>query len=104
MTQQITTPARAFVGYSRMNGQPVALVESSSQAGKFHVTTATTCDCRGWAYRGRCSHLATVQTARGTQDGGAAHLAVSRAAGQWPPKISSPELARKYVEIWGTGE
>jgi hypothetical protein len=36
----------------------VALVPSATVVGKFHVTTESSCDCKGFSYRSRCSHLA----------------------------------------------
>lgn len=38
-----------------------ALVSSKSEPGSWHKTTATTCDCLGFSYRGRCRHIAAVR-------------------------------------------
>lgn len=46
-----------ILGYSRKDGRPVALVESASKPGLFHVTTESSCSCKGFSYRHRCSHL-----------------------------------------------
>lgn len=41
---------------------PLELVPSQSEPGTYHVIdpVARTCDCKGFAYRGRCRHLAAL--------------------------------------------
>lgn len=96
---------RPILAYSRETGEPLALVPSSSVPNAFHVTTLTRCDCRGFQFRGKCRHLATVQAERGIQDGAAAHLAVKRAAGEWPTVPAHvAEMAATYHSIFGGQE
>ncbi len=38
----------------------VALVSSKSAPGSWHTATATSCDCVGFSFRGRCRHVAAV--------------------------------------------
>jgi SWIM zinc finger len=101
-------PPRPIPGHSRLTGELVALIPSCTTPGLFHITTATSCSCKGFQYRQRCRHITTAQTERGIQDGGASHLAVARAAGDWPSKPAvSPETAAKaatYFEIFGSDE
>lgn len=101
MTVPSVAPARPILAYSRETGEPLALVPSSSVPGKFHVSTLTRCDCKGFTYRGKCRHVVTVQAERGIADGGAAHLAVARAAGNWP--AAAPK-APTYFDIFGGQE
>jgi SWIM zinc finger len=104
---------RPIPGHSRRTGELVALVPSCSEPNVFHIVTPTSCSCKGYQFRGRCRHLAPVAPAadaeplpcsschnyhrtdaerlqahpdarRELAPGGAAHLQVLRAAGQWP--------------------
>lgn len=58
---------RAIAGEQVLDlpGRPL-LVASKSAPGVFHETTESTCDCRGFAYRGHCRHVdaARALTAR----------------------------------------
>src|SRR5262249_39193958 len=47
-------------GFDRDTGERVHLVPSETELGKFHVTTLDGCDCKGWQYRGACSHHSAV--------------------------------------------
>lgn len=40
-----------------------ALVSSKTVAGAWHVVKAGACDCEGYAFRGKCSHLEAVKAA-----------------------------------------
>jgi hypothetical protein len=80
------------------------LVPSASEPGKYHVVVPVgrQCDCKGFEYRRTCRHLSPLAPSRPLADGGAAHLAVKRAAGEWP-KVSPETAARAALafEIWG---
>jgi hypothetical protein len=101
--------ARPILGVDRRTGAFVALVPSCSQPNVYHITTPTSCSCKGFSYRKRCSHLAPAQpeplpcsschnyhrtdaerlkahpdARRELAPGGAAWLAVQKAAGGWP--------------------
>lgn len=80
-------PIRAL---NRKTGLVVELVPSQSRAGLYHLVDpkAGTCDCRGYQYRQRCSHVAAI--CRPLADGGAAHLQVLRASGNWPTGPAAP--------------
>jgi hypothetical protein len=96
------TPIRAT---DRRTGQAVSLVPSQSRPNLWHLTTLTACDCLGFSYRGKCSHVDLVRRERGLQDSGPAALAVARAAGAWP--TVSPEVKRMaatYHSIFGGDE
>jgi hypothetical protein len=100
----IAPHARSILAYSRTTGDALELVPSSSTPGLFHLVDPInrTCDCKGWAYRHQCRHLSPTAPSRPLADGGQAHLATMRAAGDWP-KVS-PEVAAKAAlafEIWG---
>jgi hypothetical protein len=84
MTFTSIAPAAPIRAYSRRSGLPVQLAPSASVAGKYHLVSGQGCDCKGYSYRRTCRHFVAFQAERGLQDGGAAHLQVLRAAGQWP--------------------
>lgn len=104
----IAPAARPIRAIDRKTGQAVALVPSQSRPNLWHIATLDHCDCRGYAFRGRCSHVDQVRRERGTQSGGAAHQAVQRASGNWPTTSAvSAEVAAKaaeYRSIWGSDE
>jgi SWIM zinc finger len=105
---------RPILAYDRRTGQPVALLPSCSTPDAYHVVTMDgRCDCRGFQFRGRCRHIALVaptaaadplpctgchlyhltdaerlkahpDARRDLAPGGAAWLAVQKAAGGWP--------------------
>ncbi len=56
-----TTPATTFKPRVRRLGPGQYLVESSSKPGTGHPVTASSCNCKGFAYRGACRHVALVQ-------------------------------------------
>jgi hypothetical protein len=48
---------KPILAYSRLTGEPLALVPSASEPGKVHIVTMYgTCSCKGWSYRNRCRH------------------------------------------------
>lgn len=47
-------------GYDRQTGERVAFVPSQTAPGKYHRVTSEGCDCRGFQYRGQCSHYAAA--------------------------------------------
>ena len=103
-TQSVAPEARPILAYSRFTGEPVGLVQSATDPNVRHLVTATSCSCKGFQYRRSCRHLAP-KVERPLADGGQAHLAVKRAAGEWP-KVS-PEIAAKaeaYHSIFGRDE
>jgi len=56
----IVPQARPILGYSRVTGEPIALMPSHSEPGRYHLTTSETCSCKGFSYRRRCGHLPAV--------------------------------------------
>ena len=102
-------PLKPILAYSRTTGDMLELVPSASQPGKFHVVdpVGRTCDCRGFQFRRQCRHLSPLAPSRPLADGGAAHLAVKRAAGEWPAKphpVFSADKAAQYRAIFGSDE
>jgi hypothetical protein len=109
-TSSVAPAARPIPGHSRLTGELVALTPSCTTPGLFHITTQTTCSCKGFSYRKRCSHLASIDARseplpcvcgnyhltdadrvkahpdarRDLAPGGVAWLAVQKAAGGWP--------------------
>jgi hypothetical protein len=91
---------------NRTGRQIAVAVASKSVAGKYHLVSLGSCDCKGFGYRGTCSHLKAVQAEAAKVkaersdlvDGGAAHLAVKRAAGEWP--ATQQAQAALYREIF----
>jgi hypothetical protein len=91
-------------------------------AGHVYWTNCGECSCPDFQHRGlECKHItavklyvAKVQAERPVRrsnplaDGGAAHLAVKRAAGEWPSKPTvSPEVAAEaaiYFSIFSEAE
>lgn len=57
MDTQSVPPTRPILGIDRRSGAFIALVPSQSQPGKWHVTTESSCDCKGFSYRSFCRHL-----------------------------------------------
>ncbi len=57
MNDSIVQPTRPILAYSRLTGEPLALVPSASVPGKVHIVTmGGTCSCPGYTYRDRCRH------------------------------------------------
>ncbi len=56
-----TTTATIFKPRVRPLGHGRWLVESATQRGIGHQVTATSCTCKGYAYRATCRHIALVQ-------------------------------------------
>jgi hypothetical protein len=52
------SPPRPIPGHNRLTGELVALVPSCSQPNVFHITTPTSCSCKGFQFRARCRHVA----------------------------------------------
>ena len=61
MTSQTTAQQWIRTRDRRTGRQLAVAVPSASVPGKFHLTTSATCDCRGFFYRGDCSHLRAVR-------------------------------------------
>jgi hypothetical protein len=110
-TSSIAPARRPLLGYSRATGEPVVLVPSCSEPSVCHIVTMDgCCSCKGYSFRKSCRHVAPA--ANDLRDGSAdlrngspAHLAVKRAAGEWP--TVSPEVAAKAAEyraIFGSDE
>src|SRR5688500_15876751 len=101
-----TPQPRPILAYSRLTGEPLAIVPSCSEPGQVHIVTMSgRCSCKGFTYRQRCRHVAPAP--RPLADGGAAHLAVQRAAGDWPAKphpVFSADKAAQYRAIFGSDD
>jgi hypothetical protein len=95
------------LGVDRRTGAFLELVPSASQPGLYHLVDPINrqCDCKGWEYRRQCRHLSPLAPSRPLADGGAAHLAVMRAAGEWPA-LSAETKAKAAVarQIWGSDD
>ena len=63
MVQQITVKGEQII-----LGRNGALVASQSQPGGWHVVKGDTCDCKGFAYRHHCRHVAAVAAAQQPTD------------------------------------
>jgi hypothetical protein len=63
MTVTIGSEAQQWVKTrdNRTGRQLAVAVPSQSTPGKFHLVTLTTCDCKGFSYRGDCRHVRAVQ-------------------------------------------
>lgn len=64
-------------------------VPSRTVSGKFHLVSSAGCDCRGFAYRGRCSHFDAV-TAE-----------AQRVTSALQKRISGPDSFRSGLSIGG---
>lgn len=53
--------ANTFKSRVRRLGPGRYLVESASRPGRGHTTTATSCSCTGFSYRGTCRHTTLIQ-------------------------------------------
>lgn len=98
----IVRPIRAR---DRRTGATLMLVPSASRPNLYHRVSASMCDCAGFGFRGTCSHLEVARREFGLQQGGKAHLAVMRAAGDWPrvsPQVAAQ--AAEYRSIFGSAE
>jgi hypothetical protein len=101
---------RPLLAYSRFTGDALELIPSASEPGKFHLVDPVnkTCDCKGWEYRRTCRHLSPLAPSRPLANGGAAHLAVKRASGEWPAKpalsAETKAMAVTYHSIFGGQE
>ena len=61
MDQIILPPARTLLAYSRITGEPLAIVPSASEPGRVHVVTMSgQCSCKGFSYRRGCRHTSGV--------------------------------------------
>lgn len=60
MVQSKTVDVRGIPYTVIAGSNGVALVSSKSEAGAYHVVKDGRCDCRGFAYRHRCSHLDAI--------------------------------------------
>ncbi len=60
-TAKNTVTASTFKPRVRRLGQGRYLVESASRPGVGHPVTVERCNCKGYAYRGTCRHVALVQ-------------------------------------------
>lgn len=101
----VAEAARPILGIERQSGAFVALVPSCSQPGAYHVVTADgRCDCKSFTYRKRCRHVGEPES-EPLADGGQAHVAVMRMAGDWPAaSTKATQQARTYREIFGGDE
>jgi hypothetical protein len=61
MTCQTTAQQWIRTKDRRTGRQLAVAVPSASVPGKFHLTTSSSCDCRGFFYRQTCSHLRAVR-------------------------------------------
>jgi hypothetical protein len=61
MTSQTTAQQWIRTKDRRTGRQLAVAVPSASVPGKFHLTTSSSCDCRGFTYRGDCSHRRAVR-------------------------------------------
>ncbi len=60
-TSQSARTANTFKSRVRRLGPGRYLVESASRPGRGHTTTATSCSCTGFSYRGTCRHMTLIQ-------------------------------------------
>ena len=60
-TAKQATPTRTFKPRVRQLGRGRYLVESATTRGVGHQVTATSCSCKGFAYRATCRHITLVQ-------------------------------------------
>jgi hypothetical protein len=57
--QLLSDPGRWSRGRSKATGQPFWLIQGSK--GSAHYATSFGCTCKGFAYRGNCSHVAACR-------------------------------------------
>ncbi len=57
MQNTIVQSAKPILAYSRISGEPLALVPSASEPNVYHITTASSCSCKSFTYRSLCKHL-----------------------------------------------
>lgn len=69
---------KPLLAYDRRTGELLIMMPSASNPDLYHLTTAHGCDCRGFQFRGECSH---------TQ-----------------PRRDPAKGASLYAEIWGEDE
>jgi hypothetical protein len=80
-------------------------VPSASVPGKFHLTTSSTCDCRGFQFRRTCCHLEAVRAEIAARQ--AFEPAADRFVSDPPLDGTLGELARRErlaamaTDIWG---
>jgi hypothetical protein len=48
---------KPILAYSRITGEPLALVPSASEPNVYYLVTADACSCKSFQFRGRCRHL-----------------------------------------------
>src|SRR5687768_10486643 len=61
MTSQTTAQQWIRMKDRRTGRQLAVAVPSASTPNLYHLTTSSTCDCRGFLYRGTCRHLEAVR-------------------------------------------
>jgi hypothetical protein len=61
MTTRMTAQQWIRTKDNRTGRQLAVAVPSASTPNKFHLTTATSCDCRGFQFRRTCRHLEAVR-------------------------------------------
>jgi hypothetical protein len=110
MTSQ-TTAQQWIRTRDRRTGRRLAVaVPSASVPGKFHLTTASSCDCRGFQFRRTCRHLEAVRAeiaARASKFASAESIIDSFTAapafdGSMAELARRQELVALADAIWGT--
>jgi hypothetical protein len=107
MTSQ-TTQQQWIRTKDRRTGRQLAVaVPSKSTPNLYYLTTATTCDCKGFSFRRTCSHLEAVRAEIAARTAEAIIATPDTFAAAAPVDGSMAELARRERlvtladSIWG---
>ena len=59
--QLVSASERWLTGRSKMNGRPFFVIPGSKGVAHWTAADGSGCTCRGFRFRGRCSHALAVQ-------------------------------------------